>query len=205
MIEYWLLKDTKNKVVICSDDTVYFGSPKNLNINEFQDNINQGKVPNDLFGLPYSYIHEIKNQDGVPKLSITYNKNSEEEIYSKEVQVKNEIFHTLQEKMTSCVNETKRPSIWKYAKPQILGLLLPMALFLWTLFLAIEIENGFEYEVGEGNKGLGGLILGIAHQGVKNVSFGYSLIFILGLTSFIKRIKSRSTIHYIIKEENNIH
>ena len=194
MYNHWILKDSRNKLVICTNDSLYFGSPKDLYSPKTSLQLNRGEIPKGLFSLPFNYIKEVKNQEGKSKLIIEYNKDSEEELSSKDLSIKDDIFNHLQQRLESFDYISKNPTIWAYSKTQIFAIILPLALFLWTLYLAIEIEKGAEYEIVGGRAGIAGIVLGLAQFGILKVIIGYLPILLLGIFSFIKKIKNRSEI-----------
>lgn len=197
MKKHWILNDSKNKIVICTDDRLYFGTPKGLNDSMLESCLKNNDIPKDLFSLPFSYMRVIQTSEAQSKIIIKYNKDSEEEIVSEDSIIKNEIFDHIKIVLPSFKYEIKKPSVLTHVQSQVFALLIPLVIYIWVLYLAIQIENGFEYEVIGGNGSLTGLVLGIAQFGSFKISVVYIVIFILGLFSLLKRIKSVSLTRFL--------
>lgn len=199
MHKIWKLKESKsNKLILIKDKTVYKGNPKNSDFDRINSETTDFSFSKDLFSIPYSYIKKIENQSGKNYIKIFFGKDSEEELYIDNEHTKKEVFEFLKQDTSNLTYSSEVPSVLKYAKAQFFAFLFTTAIFIWSLYLAIEIENGAEYEVvGGGNPGISGIIIAIASLGVFKNIMGYIILLCIIIFGLIKRLKSRSETEFL--------
>ncbi len=199
MHKIWKLKESKsNKLILIKDKTIYKGNPKNSDFDRINSETTDFSFSKDLFSIPYSYIKKIENQSGKNYIKIFFGKDSEEELYIDNERTKKEVFEFLKQDTSNLTYSSEVPSVLKYAKAQFFAFLFTTALFIWSLYLAIQIENGAEYEVvGGGNPGISGIILAIASLGVFKNIMGYIMLLCIIIFALIKRLKSRSETEFL--------
>lgn len=131
------------------------GNPKNINEKILTRDLEKGLIPEKLFSIPYSYIKSIENQNGKNLIKIYYGNDSEEELIIKDQETKSEVFDFLKQDLAKFAYSEETPSLLRHSKPQILATAISLILFVWTFYLANQIENGVVYEVvGGGNPGI---------------------------------------------------
>jgi ATP-dependent Zn protease len=199
MHKFWKLKESKfNKLILIKDKTIYKGNPKETDLNRLSSETSDFTFSKDLFSIPYSYIRKVENQSGKNYIKIYFGNNSEEELYIENQNIKNEIFEVLKTENPNLNYTSKIPSVIKYAKAQLFALLFSTGIFIWSLYLAIQIESGVNYElVGGGRPGITGFILLIANLGTLNVILGYLIILGITIVALKKRLKSRSETEFL--------
>ena len=74
------------------------------------------------------------------------------------------------------------------------------ALFLWSLYLAIQIENGAEYEIIGGGRSITSIVLAIANLGVFKNIIGYIILLGIIAISLYGKLKSRSETEFLIRQ-----
>ena len=194
MNKIWKFKESKsNKLILIRDKTIFKGNPNENDLNRLNSETTELTFLKDLFSIPYSYIKKIENQKGKTYIKIFFGNNSEEELNIENENVKNEIFEFLKSENPKLKYTAEIPSVISYAKAQLFALLSLTIIFIWSLYLAFQIESGVEYEiVGGGNPGIKGIVLVLANLGSLKIIIGYTIL--LGLTIFAlsKRLKSRS-------------
>jgi hypothetical protein len=178
---------------------IYKGTPDLSILQNCVNDLDKGVIPEGIFNIPYSYIKSIENHIENKIIKIEYGQDSEEIIRVKEDQSKQEIFNLLKSKLSNSEHLTKTPTIFKHAKPQILAMLIMTGLFIWTLYLAIQIEMGYEYEIVGGKAGITSIVLMLALFGVLKVILGYTFIMAIAIYSFIRKLKTRSLVEYLIR------
>ncbi|WP_298882362.1 hypothetical protein [uncultured Polaribacter sp.] len=199
MAKYWTSKNNKNiDVVLIDNNSIYKGNIKFEALNHFTKQIENNKIPEGLFSIPFSYISRIENQKNKEEIKIYFNKDSEEELISKNETVKNEMFCYLKDVLPKLVYSKKTPSFFKYLKPQLFAIFFTIVIFLWSLYYAIQIENGVEY-VLKGRAGLRTLIYSIGLLGVTKVILLFTILIGIGLFSLIRKNKTRSEIEQLIR------
>jgi hypothetical protein len=199
MPKFWKIKDSKsNKLILIKDETIYKGNPKANDLNRISSETNDFSFLKDLFSIPYSYIKRIENQSGKNSIKIFFGNDSEEEIYFDNEKIKKEVFEFIKadyQKLKYC---TETPSILKYAKAQFFALLFISAIFIWSLYLAFQIESGVEYElIGNGSPGITGIVLIIASFGSFKIILGYLILLSITVFTLTKRLKSRSETEFL--------
>ena len=197
MIKFWTSKNNKNiDIVLIDKNSIYKGKIQFEALNNFTIQVENNKVPKGLFGIPFSYIKKIENQEGKKDIKVYFNSDSEEELTSKNSEEKNEIFNYLKEVVPNLNYSKQTPSFFKYVKPQLFALFFTSVIFIWSLYYAIQIENGVEY-VLKGRGGLLSLIFSIGLLGVVKVILLFTLLIGIGVYSLIRKNKSRSEIEQL--------
>lgn len=199
MYKIWNLKESKsNKIILIKDNVIYKGNPKEDDFNKTNLETTNLSFLKDLFSIPYSYIRKIENQNGKNYIKISFGNDSEEELNIENENIKNEIFEFIRTDNPDLKYHSETPGILKYIKAQIFVLLSITGVFVWSLYLAIQIESGIEYElVGGGGPGITGIVLSIAYLGVVKIIIGYSIFLTTNIFILKRRLKSRSETKYL--------
>jgi hypothetical protein len=199
MHKIWKLKESKsNKVILIKDKIIYKGNPKENDLSRLISETNDFTFLQDLFSIPYSYIREIENQSGKNYIKIFFGNDSTEELYIDNETIKNEVFEFLKIDNQNLRYSTETPSVLNYAKAQLFALLSISGIFIWSLYLAFQIENGAQYElVGRGNPGITGIVLAIANLGSFKIISGYIILLAIIIFALTKRLKSRSETEFL--------
>lgn len=199
MYKIWKLKESKlNKLILIKNKVIYKGNPKENDLNRVNLETIDFTFLKDLLSIPYSYIKRIENQSGKKYLKIFFGNNSEEELYIDNENIKKEVFEFIRSDYQNLKYSTEIPSVINYAKAQFFALLFITGIFIWSLYLAFQIESGVEYQlVGGGNPGITGIVLIIANLGSLKIIIGY--IILLGITIFalVKKLKLRSETEFL--------
>ena len=199
MKKYWFTKEDKNHLIAITEDSIYTGNIKKHIKSELINNLEKGIIPKDIFSIPFSYIKSIENPEAKDLVTVYYGESSNEEIKINDSENKNEFFLYLKNNLDKFEYNKKKPSVITHSKPQILAILIVTGLFIWVFYLANEIAKGFEYEIVGGRQGISGLVLGLAQFGITKVILGYLVIISIALYAFIKRLKNRVPIEYLIR------
>jgi hypothetical protein len=199
MQKHWKLRDSKtNKLIVIKDKCIYKGNLKEEVLNRLNTESTNFTFLENLFSIPYSYIKSIENQSGRNEIKIFFGNDSEEELIINDESIKKEVFEFLKQDNPNLKYSSKTPSVLKYAKAQFFALLFTTAIFVASLYLAIQIENGYEYEiVGGGSPGIMGIILAIANLGILKNVIGFSVLLGVILIALTRRLKSRSETEFL--------
>tara|TARA_B110000046_G_C13014883_1_gene408222 strand:+ start:1666 stop:2271 length:606 start_codon:yes stop_codon:yes gene_type:complete len=201
MIKFWNIKKKRNiDIILVNETSVFKGKIKNEELNHFSKLIENKKIPENLFEIPFSYIKKIESQENKNYIKIYFGKESEEELICENENLKKEIFNYLKENISTLGYSKEIPSIIKYAKPQLFSILVTLGIFLWSLYYAIQIESGIEYEL-KGTAGLGAIIYSIGLLGVFKVVLLFLLLIGILVYSLIKKIQSRSEIEQLSRNK----
>ena len=194
MDKIWKPKGKKSdKLIIIHDNRICKGSPSVEIMNRLSVESDQSKqeVLQSLHGIPYNYIQGIINQRGVNHIKLILGEDLEEELFVEDEIVKNEIFEYLKSEFNSFEYTSEIPSAFTYVRPKIIGIIVLTAIFLWTSYFAVQMEQGYEYGAA---RGITGIAIGLATFGIVKLLIGY--ITIMGITIFlmVKKLKTRSEI-----------
>jgi len=199
MSKIWKFKESKsNKLILIKDKVIYKGNPKEIDLNRVNSETNDLTFLKELFSIPYSYIKRVENQSGKNYIKIFIGNDSQEELYIDDENIKNEVFDFIKIENQNLKYSKEIPSFKSYAKPQFFALLILTGIFIWSLYLALEIENGTEYElVGHGNPGLAGIVLIIANLGHNKIVIGYLVILCIIIYALKNKFNSRSETEFL--------
>ncbi|SFW74199.1 hypothetical protein SAMN02927921_03869 [Sinomicrobium oceani] len=198
MQKFWKISDSKsNKLIYIKDKTIYKGNPKQEDSNQLDFQSSDLTFLKSLFSIPYSYIKRIENQSEKNEIKIFFGNDSEEELIVKDKNVKQEIFEFLKSDLPNFNYIFKLPSVFNYGKSQFFAILFITGIFLWSLYLAIQIENGIEYEIIGSGRSLSAIILLLANLGVVKNCIGYVIILSVIIYTLVKKLKSRSTMEIL--------
>ena len=198
MLKYWLLREKDNYLIAIIENSIYSGKINNRNNNKIINDLEKGKVPENFFNIPFSYIKSVVCPKGDKIITINYGKDSSEVIEIHDLIIKKEVINYLKDHLSKFEYVQKKPSIIKHTKTQIFGIIDVTGLFVWTFYLANEMSKGYEYEI-VGRGGIAGLIIGLAQFGTIKVLMGYLIIITVAIFSFIKKIKSITLTEYLIR------
>jgi hypothetical protein len=201
MIKFWNIKKKRNiDIILVNETSVFKGKIKNEELNHFSKLIENKRIPENLFEIPFSYIKKIQSQENKNYIKIYFGKESEEELICENENLKKEIFNYLKENISTLSYSKEIPSIFKYAKPQLFSILFTLGVFLWSLYYAVQIESGVVYEL-KGTAGLGAIIYSIGLLGVFKVVLLFLLLIGISVYSLIKKIQSRSEIEQLSRNK----
>lgn len=195
MPKIWKLKDSKlNKLILIQNNSIYKGNPAENDFNRITTETKDFSFVKNLFNIPYSYIKRVEKQKGGNHIKIFFGNDSEEELFIDDELIKNDIFNQIKADNPKLSHNSELPSIVKYAKAPLFALLFITGIFIWSLYLAIEIENGAEYILIGGGRGITGIVLAIANLGVKKIVIGYITLLTIGILALIRKLNSRSQV-----------
>lgn len=199
MHKIWKLRDSKtNKLIVIKDKSIYKGNINENDFNRIDSEITDFSFLKELFSIPYSYIKTVENQNGKNHIKIFFGNDSEEELFFNDDNLKNEVFEFIKNDNPNFKFKSELPSVIKYAKAQLFALLFLTGIFIWSLYLAIQIESGVEYElVGGGRPGIMGIILVIANFGVLKIVIGFLILLTIAIFALVKKLNSRSEIEIL--------
>jgi hypothetical protein len=199
MNQMWKPSEPKSdKLILIRDNCIYKGNPTHEELNNLKIDSPHLEKLDKIFSIPFGYIKKIENQKKSDRIKIYFGSDSEDSLKLENETQKNEIFNFLKQELPNLKYRSSLPSIFKYAKPQIFGILISTGLFIWAMYLAIQISKGYQYEViGGGRAGITELILLIANLGISKLLFGYTIIVGIAIFSLIRRLKSRTEIEIL--------
>jgi len=199
MNQIWKPTEPKSdKLILIRDNCIYKGNPVREELNKIKVNTQDIEKLKNVYSIPFRYIKRIENQQNSKQIKIYFGSDSEEEIKLENETQKNEIFNLLKQELPNLNYRSELPNIFKYAKPQIFGILIATGIFIWAMYFAVEISKGYNYEiVGGGRLGINGMVLLIAKLGIPKLIIGYIIIVGIAVFSLMRRLKTRSDIEIL--------
>lgn len=189
MTKIWTNYDGGDKIIAYVDGKIYKANPpkdeiestiSNMQLNDFS-----GKK---TFGIPLHNLKGVRLQEGKEYIQVFFGAESEEHFILKNKEQREEIFNFLKDNIPGTDYHRVKHTPVKAAKKPLIAMVVVSVIFAWTLYLAINIESGVEYEYSNnGRGGIGGILLGIAGFGVVKVILIFGgILGIAGLSAFSK-------------------
>lgn len=189
-----------DKVIAFANKTIYKGNPKAEEIDSVVYELGkQDTVPTGLAGFPLSYIREINLTEGSNNIELVFGKDSTEDLKIASELRRREIFEYLKNNIPDSAYTLYKPTAIQAGKKPLIAFVVVLALFIWTLYLALGIESGNDYDVtGQRYNSIAGIVLAIASIGVKNVILVFGALLTIAIISFIKKAKKPPVIDRLL-------
>ncbi len=199
MNKIWKPTEPKSdKIILIREKIIYKGNPSFevlQSINEQSFNIKEIK---NLFGIPYSYIKKIENQKDKKFIKIYLGNDSEEQLNIVDERLKDEVFDFLKEELSHFQYKVNTPNLFSYTKPQFFGILLLTIVYIITIYFAVQLSNGYSYELQSSRVGgIIGILILLAENGYLKLTIWYSILLGLAIFTLMKKIKSRSEVQIL--------
>lgn len=199
-MQVWISKEkADDKIIAFVNQTVYKGNPK---IDEIESVVFELKmkdrIPAGLAGFPLSYIRSINLREGKNYIELLFGKDSTEELKITDEKRRREIFEYFKANIPGSVYSMHKPTAIQSGKKSLIACFVVAAIFAWTLYIALGIESGAEYDVSNQHyNSIAGIVLAIASIGVKKVILIFGSLLAIALISFIKKARNRAVVERI--------
>jgi hypothetical protein len=189
-----------DKVIAFGNQTIYKGNSKMQDIESALFVLNaKHEPPKDLAGFPLSYIREINLTEGKDHIELLFGKDSSEELNIQDEQRRHEIFEYFKNNIPGSEYTLYKPGSVNAGKKPLIAFAVVAAIFSWTLYIALGIEAGNDYDVsGQHYNSIAGIVLAMASMGVKKVILIFGSLLAITLFTFIKKARNLPVIHKII-------
>lgn len=188
--KFWISKERgTDSIILVSNNIIYKGNKSPGQIDESISQIYSGKIPNDLFSLPYNYINKIQLQEGKKYILITFSKDSTEQFRVEDDNTRNEIFEYFKNNIEGAQYEYVEYSWIKTIRKPLIALVVLSILCIWAYFVADMIET--RQNVGTQLV----IIIFLAGLGTNNLVLLYSAIFAICAVSIALKLKNPPKIH----------
>jgi hypothetical protein len=200
MDKIWINKKKgEDKLIAIGNNCIYKVNPKADRVEQYTNDLKNGTVSDDVLSIPYSYIKNIQYQEGKQYIQVFFGQESEEYIRIKDDNKRNEIFKYFKDNIPGTAYQFEEYSAFKSGKKPMIAVILTSLLFAWTLYLSIQIELGYQYElVGGSGHSITGLVLALANLGVLKVVLIFGSLLGIGLSSMIRKMRNRPSVHDIV-------
>ncbi|GGB24629.1 hypothetical protein [Puia dinghuensis] len=201
MINIWVNEGrSDDKIIAIIDDTIYKCNPRSEEIDDFVRALKMKDIPQkNTFGLPFSYIKEVRHQAGKKYIQLFFRGDSEEHLRIDNEEKLNEIFDCIKDALPYSAYKIDKYSPLRAGKKPLIALLVVIALFIWTLFIAADMESGIEYDVHGGHyNSFAGLVLMFAALGIKKVVLIYTPLLAIAILAFILKARKPPVIRRLM-------
>ena len=199
MNKIWISENhSKDIVVAYADNIIYRGNPKPDLINDYVIGIKSNQIPEDLFGIPVSYIKEINLSESKDYIEILFSKDSIDNLTIKDDVQRKEVFGFFKDNFDNFIYKLDKYSPLKAAKKPLIALLIVSLIFLYTLSIANEIQLGAEYEIHGNGVSLAAIVLMLALLGAQKVVMIFSVPILIAIGAAILKAKNPPTVHRLI-------
>ena len=205
-MQVWVSKEkADDKIIAFANQTIYKGNPKPEEVDAVAFELKtKQNIPSALAGFPLSYIKAINLPEGKKYLELFFGKDSYEELNITNEQKKQDIFNWFKTNIPGSEYNLYKPTFLQAGKKPLIAFFVVAAFFLWTLYVAVGIESGEEYDVsGQHYHSIAGIVLAIASIGVKKVILVFGSLMAIAVVSFIKKVRNPAVIHSISFRPNN--
>jgi hypothetical protein len=162
MTEIWLNTEKGNdKLIAFVDGTVYKANFKTYQeADNMASAIRSGSFDSTkLWEIKTKYCKEIRLQDGKPYIELFFGKEGEEQLRMTDEYQRHKLFDLIKAN-TPGKAITEKWNAFRTGKKPMIAFFVVLGLFLWTMYYAIQIENGTEYYFkGSGGFSLTGIVV----------------------------------------------
>ena len=187
-----------DKIIAFFNQSVYKANPKPDEISTYISELKANSIPfKNAVEIPLHYIREIVMQEGKNYFEVQFGSGSTENFVINDPLRRLEIFEYLKKNLpveSSTVTYSKIRS----AKKPLIALVVVVLIFLWTLYIAINVEKGSDYEVVGQAHSLAGIVLMIAYMGVQNVVLIFGTLILIAGFAFVKKFTKPPTFHRLV-------
>ena len=189
------------KIIAFGNNTIYKANPAPEMINTFIYDLETGNIPTtNIFSVPVSYIRSINLTEGKPYIEILFGSDSYEHVRISDDKTRSEVFDYFKQNLPAFHFSVEKYSILKAGKKPLIAMIVIALIFSYTLFIAIGIANGNDYDVaGKHYNSLAGIILVIAYMGIKKVCMIFGTLLLIALAAFYKKAKNPPVINKLVK------
>lgn len=192
-----------DKIIAIGNNMIYKANPKEDKVDAYFEKIQENNIPNDVLGIPFSYIKSIHYIEGKDYIQVFFGQESEEHLRIKDTNKRNEILKCFKETIPQSNYRLERYSAFKAAKKPLIAIFILLLLFAWPLYIAIQIAFGYEYELIGNGRSVSAIILILANLGVTRVVLIFGSLIGVGVLSTIKKIKNKPVLHEIYIARKN--
>ena len=188
-----------SKIIAYLNNTIYKGNPKESELESIFRKLKTGDTQNlNLFEINQSVLKEVRLDERKECIQIFFGQTSYEELKVKNKETRNEIYKYLSENIPNSKKITKHYSKIESGKKALYAFFVILIFFIWSSYLALDIENGAEYEVSGSGHSIAGIVLGIGLLGINTILFIFIPLLIISILSFFINTRKPKIVHKTI-------
>jgi hypothetical protein len=202
MIKVWT-SDQKNddRLIGFGDNTIYKANPKsNEQTILFAKEMESGAHDSTkVWEIKTSHCKEIRLEDGKSCIEIFYGKEGEEQLRITDEYKRYAVFDWIKANTPDSEFIVEKWSAFRAGRKPMIAFIVVFALFVWTLYYAIQAKTGKVYYFENGGYfSVTGIVLGLASMGLAKVITLFSFFLGIALFAFIRKAKNSPIMNRII-------
>ncbi|WP_452231661.1 hypothetical protein [Lacinutrix sp. MEBiC02595] len=194
MNKYWQIPDS-NDIVIIRNENIYFGTSEL----EFNESI---EVPKHFDIISLGEVNKIENIENTNYIKIFFSKYSTTKLYLDNENIKSEIVKYINQNLTEFKYKKELPTNIEYAKGHYIIIVLLLFFFFCSLYFAIGISNGENFELRNMRVGILHFCLYIAQIGIINLIIVFTVLISFVLYLLWRKIRMKGIIETLMKKNN---
>lgn len=176
-MKYWINDKGNDKLIVIANGILYNYNPSQIQLNEYKNELQRGKIPKKLTGTPINYFTKVSTDNRSKKTVILYGENNELELDTRENHLA--ILDYLREDDLRNPKYTEYiESIYSAVKKPVIALLLIIFFTVYSYGIAEVLEYGRSSIITGGE--VIGIFLGLAEilgrKGIRLLGNGLALI-----------------------------
>jgi hypothetical protein len=198
-MQAWISNEINDsKVIIFTDQIIYKANPKVDDPAKLVSDFQLNSISKELVSTPLSYISEIRLNENNKFIELLVAKDFSVDLKVADDKTRQEIFDYFKSNIPNSNYSVEKFSVIKAGKKPMIAFFVALLFFLWTLFIALGMESGSDYDVtGKKYFSLAGIVLALASLGVKNVVLIFGSLLLISAFSFYKKARKPPVIHRI--------
>jgi len=142
---------------------------------------------------------EIRLQDSKPYIEIFWGKSGEEQLRITDDYKRNKLFDLIKADTPDVTFTKEKWNAFRAGRKPMIAFFVVLALFLWTLYYAIQAEKGYVYYIEGGRyNSITGIVLAIASLGLAKVIVLFSILLGIALFAFIRKAQNPPIMNRIL-------
>lgn len=184
-------------LIVYHNTTIYKGNPRPEAVDAILRDLSHGVQRPELFSIPQSLLKKICLEEGKSYLEVYFGDASEEHLKVTDPARRQAIFDFFRATIPRSKYEVEHYSKAKAGRKPLAAMVIISLLFLWSLYLAVQMENGARYEIIGDGKSIVTVVLAIAGLGSLNVTLLFSALLLIAGVSFYFKTRNPKVVHTI--------
>jgi len=196
----WISRnDNDDKLIAYYQNKIFKANPKTDELDITANEFRITKTPSPIFsGIPLAYIKEIRFQEEKKYIELFFNENSYEHFKISDENKKIEIFEYFSSLFPNSSVVIEKQSKLKAGKKPLYAMLTLSIIYIWALYISLNIEQGYEYEINGSSGSIAGVVLALASLGVTKLTLIFSSLILIALSSFVIKTRTPTTFRRIV-------
>jgi hypothetical protein len=199
MDKIWISDNTReDRIIAIGNNMLYKVNPKEERVHEYKEKLKNDNIPKEVLSIPYSYIKFIQYQEGKKYIQVFFGQESEEHFRINEETKLFEIFKYFETNIPDTKYNFNQYSAIQSAKKPLIAAFIVAVIFLWALYLALQMKLGYSYELVGSGRSITSIIFAIANLGISKLLLLFGILESIAFISIFKKMKNRPSVHVLL-------